>query len=86
MRKKVDDPRLMIKVCDLYYNPECQPEREIGKELGLSDRRLQSFFLDSAKSKGLVSVKFGSGYHGLRRDWREKKRKKRKYGVDKYWW
>ena len=33
MRKKVDDPRLMIKVCDLYYNQNAS-RQEIGQELG----------------------------------------------------
>ena len=35
MRKKVDDPRLMIKVCDLYYNQNAS-RQEIGQELGVS--------------------------------------------------
>ena len=34
MRKKVDDPRLMIKVCDLYYNQNAS-RQEIGQELAI---------------------------------------------------
>ena len=52
MRKKVDDPRLMIKVCDLYYNQNAS-RQEIGQELGLS-RPTIARLLDSAREQGLV--------------------------------
>ena len=49
MRKKVDDPRLMIKVCDLYYNQNAS-RQEIGQELGLS-RPTIARLLDSAREQ-----------------------------------
>ena len=55
MRKKVDDPRLMIKVCDLYYNQNAS-RQEIGQELGLS-RPTIARLLDSAREQGLVRIK-----------------------------
>ena len=54
MRKKVDDPRLMIKVCDLYYNQNAS-RQEIGQELGLS-RPTIARLLDSAREQGLVRI------------------------------
>ena len=54
MRKKVDDPRLMIKVCDLYYNQNAS-RQEIGQELGLS-RPTLARLLDSAREQGLVRI------------------------------
>ena len=56
MRKKVDDPRLMIKVCDLYYNQNAS-RQEIGQELGLSDRRLQGFWIRQ-ENRDLSALKF----------------------------
>ena len=54
MRKKVDNPRLMIKVCDLYYNQNAS-RQEIGQELGLS-RPTIARLLDSAREQGLVRI------------------------------
>lgn len=54
MRKKIDDPRLMIKVCDLYYNQNAS-RQEIGKELELS-RPTIARLLDSARELGIVQI------------------------------
>lgn len=54
MRKKIDDPRLMIKVCDLYYNQNAS-RQQIGKELELS-RPTIARLLDSARELGIVQI------------------------------
>ena len=35
MRKVIDDPRLMVRVCDLYYNQGIS-QQQIAKDLNLS--------------------------------------------------
>ncbi len=55
MRKLVDDPRLMIKVCDLYYNKEVS-QQQIGKQLGLS-RPTVAKLLKSAREQNMVEIK-----------------------------
>ncbi|MCI8582275.1 MAG: sugar-binding transcriptional regulator [Dorea sp.] len=55
MRKIVDDPRLMIKVCDLYYNQNAS-QQEIGKQLGLS-RPTVARLLTSAREQNIVQIK-----------------------------
>lgn len=55
MRKIVDDPRLMIKVCDLYYNQDAS-QQEIGKKLGLS-RPTVARLLASAREQNIVQIK-----------------------------
>lgn len=54
MKKVVDDPRLMIRVCDLYYNREASLQ-EISAELGLS-RPTINRLLASAKEAGIVRI------------------------------
>ena len=54
MKKLVDDPRLMIYICELYYNKE-KSKQEIGAELGLS-RPTVNRLLAAAKEKGVVSI------------------------------
>ena len=54
MKKVIDDPRLMIRVCDLYYNKEASLQ-EIGSELGLS-RPTINRLLASAKAAGIVRI------------------------------
>lgn len=54
MRKVVDDPRLMIKVCDLYYNQNVS-QQQIGSELGLS-RPTVARLLTSAREQGIVQI------------------------------
>ena len=56
MRKKVDDPRLMIKVCDLYYNQNAS-RQEIGVGLHFPDRRLQGFWIRQ-ENRDLSALKF----------------------------
>ena len=54
MKKVVDDPRLMIKVCDLYYNQNIS-QQQIGKFLGLS-RPTVSRLLASAREQNIVQI------------------------------
>ena len=54
MRKVVDDPRLMIKVCDMYYNQEAS-RQDIQKALGLS-RPTIARLISSARDKGIVQI------------------------------
>lgn len=54
MRKVVDDPRLMIKVCDLYYNQNVS-QQQIGSVLGLS-RPTVARLLTSAREQGIVEI------------------------------
>lgn len=54
MRKVVDDPRLMIKVCDLYYNQNIS-QQQISSVLGLS-RPTIARLLTSAREQGIVQI------------------------------
>jgi DNA-binding transcriptional regulator LsrR (DeoR family) len=54
MKKVVDDIRLMIKVCDMYYNQECS-QQKIATELNLS-RPTVSRLLSSARDQGVVRI------------------------------
>ena len=54
MKKVVDDPRLMIKVCDLYYNQDAS-QQQIGKQLGLS-RPTVARLLASAREQQIVEI------------------------------
>ena len=54
MKKVVDNPRLMIRVCDLYYNREASLQ-EISTALGLS-RPTINRLLNSAKESGIVRI------------------------------
>lgn len=54
MRKVVDDPRLMIKVCDLYYNQNAS-QQQICKLLELS-RPTVARLLTSAREQGVVQI------------------------------
>ncbi|MDO4311969.1 MAG: sugar-binding transcriptional regulator [Eubacteriales bacterium] len=54
MRKVVDDPRLMIKVCDLFYNQEAS-QQQICQMLGLS-RPTVARLLTSAREQGIVQI------------------------------
>ena len=54
MKKVVDDIRLMIKVCDMYYNQECS-QQKIASELNLS-RPTVSRLLSSAREQGIVKI------------------------------
>ena len=54
MKKVVDDIRLMIKVCDLYYNLE-RSQQKIAEELNLS-RPTVSRLLSSAREQGIVKI------------------------------
>ena len=55
MKKVVDDPRLMIKVCDLYYNQDAS-QQQIGKQLGLS-RPTVARLLASAREQQIVEIR-----------------------------
>ena len=54
MRKIIDDPRLMIKVCELYYF-ENMSQMQIAKTLNLS-RPSVSRLLAAAKEQGIVKI------------------------------
>lgn len=54
MKKVVDDVRLMIKVCDLYYNQNIS-QQQIAGSLGLS-RPTVSRLLSSARDQGVVKI------------------------------
>ena len=54
MKKVVDDIRLMIKVCDMYYNQE-NSQQKIASELNLS-RPTVSRLLSSAREQGVVQI------------------------------
>ena len=52
MRKVIDDPRLMVRVCDLYYNQGIS-QQQIAKDLNLS-RPTVSRVLALAREQGIV--------------------------------
>lgn len=54
MKKVVDDVRLMIKVCDLYYNQK-MGQQQITEELGIS-RPTVSRLLASSLEQGIVKI------------------------------
>ena len=54
MRKLVNDPRLMTKVCDMYYNQK-RSQQQIMDELKLS-RPTVARLLESARDEGIVQI------------------------------
>ncbi|AFA47571.1 sugar-binding transcriptional regulator [Acetobacterium woodii] len=54
MKKVVDDERLMVKICEMYYNQDIN-QKLIAKELGLS-RPTVSRILQNAKERGIVKI------------------------------
>lgn len=54
MRKVIDDPRLMVRVCDLYYNQGIS-QQQIAKDLNLS-RPTVSRVLALAREQGIVKI------------------------------
>lgn len=77
MKKVVDDERLMVKICEMYYNQDIN-QKLIAKELGLS-RPTVSRILQNSKERGIVKIIidpiFGNNYVDL-----EKKLENR-YGL-----
>ncbi|PKM48165.1 MAG: transcriptional regulator, partial [Firmicutes bacterium HGW-Firmicutes-6] len=77
MKKVVDDERLMVKICEMYYNQDIN-QKLIAKELGLS-RPTVSRILQNARERGIVKIIidpiFGNNYVDL-----EKKLESR-YGL-----
>lgn len=67
MKKVVDDERLMVKICEMYYIEEIN-QKMISKELGLS-RPTISRILKNAKERGIVKIMidpvFGNSYVDL---------------------
>lgn len=67
MKKVVDDERLMVKICEMYYNQE-NNQKLIAKELGFS-RPTISRILQNAKKRGIVKIIidpfFGNNYVDL---------------------
>lgn len=54
MKKVINDVRLMVKVCDLYYNQNVS-QQQIAKTLGVS-RPTVSRLLSSAREQGIVRI------------------------------
>jgi deoxyribonucleoside regulator len=54
MKKVVDDERLMIKICDMYYNQDMN-QKTISSKLGLS-RPTISRIISNAKDSGIVTI------------------------------
>ena len=77
MRKLVDDTRLMIKVCDLYYNQEAS-QQQIGKRLGLS-RPTVARLLESARQQHIVEIRI-PGLDTIEY-WELEQKLERKYGL-----
>lgn len=77
MKKVVDDERLMVKICEMYYNQDIN-QKLIATELGLS-RPTVSRILQNARERGIVKIIidpiFGNNYVDL-----EKKLENR-YGL-----
>jgi DNA-binding transcriptional regulator LsrR (DeoR family) len=67
MKKVVDDERLMVKICEMYYNQDIN-QKLIAKELGLS-RPTVSRILRNSKERGIVQIiidpVFGNNYVDL---------------------
>lgn len=77
MKKVVDDPRLMMKVCDLYYNQDIG-QQQIGKQLGLS-RPTIARLLSSAREQGIVQIKIPD--LDTIKYWELEKRLEEQYGL-----
>lgn len=54
MKKVINDVRLMVKVCDLYYNQNIS-QQQIAKNMGIS-RPTVSRLLSSAREQGIVKI------------------------------
>ncbi|MDD2414279.1 MAG: sugar-binding transcriptional regulator [Eubacteriaceae bacterium] len=54
MKKVVDDERLMVKICDMYYNQDMN-QKTISTQLGLS-RPTISRIINNAKDQGVVKI------------------------------
>ncbi|MBR0382405.1 MAG: sugar-binding transcriptional regulator [Eubacterium sp.] len=55
MKKVIDDVRLMVKACDLYYNQSVS-QQQIAAELGIS-RPTVSRLLTQARDQGIVEIR-----------------------------
>lgn len=77
MKKVVDDPRLMMKVCDLYYNQDIG-QQQIGRILGLS-RPTIARLLASAREQGIVQIKIPD--LDTIKYWELEKRLEEQYGL-----
>lgn len=77
MRKVVDDPRLMIRVCDLYYNKNYS-QQQIAKDLILS-RPTIARLLASAREQGIVQINI-SNLDSVQY-WEMEKKLEQKYGL-----
>ena len=54
MKKVIDDERLMVKICDMYYNQDMS-QKQIADQLGLS-RPTISRMIAGAKEQGIVTI------------------------------
>ena len=54
MKKVVDDERLMVKICDMYYNQDMN-QKAISQQLGLS-RPTVSRIISNGKERGIVKI------------------------------
>lgn len=61
MKKIFDDKRLMIRVCDLYYNKNLKQE-EIARRMEIS-RPTVSRIINNARKEGIVKIEVVNPYH-----------------------
>ena len=54
MKKVIDDERLMVKICDMYYNQDLN-QKVISAQLGLS-RPTVSRIISNGKERGIVKI------------------------------
>ena len=54
MKKVIDDERLMVKICDMYYNQDLN-QKAISAQLGLS-RPTVSRIISNGKERGIVKI------------------------------
>lgn len=54
MKKVIDDERLMVKICDMYYNQDLN-QKAISTQLGLS-RPTVSRIISNGKERGIVKI------------------------------
>ena len=79
MRKVIDDPRLMVRVCDLYYNQGIS-QQQIAKDLNLS-RPTVSRVLALAREQGIVKISI-SNVDAVEH-WELERKLEKKYGLQK---
>lgn len=77
MKKMIDDMRLMVKVCDMYYN-EGLGQQQISEQLNIS-RPTVSRLLASAPEQGIVKISVS--HLDTIRHWELSRQLKERYGL-----